>query len=65
MIVRQVAQEVLKVVKEVPVVNLVPLVTSVLRDVPKAWESMPEEKRQEIIQNLIIAGAKAAAKGAV
>lgn len=28
----------------------------------KAWYGMDEEKQKEIIQNLIIAGAKAAAK---
>lgn len=45
-----------KKILKLPVVDLIPLSI-------KAWESMPEEKKQEVLQNLLIAGAKMAAGG--
>lgn len=65
MITKKVAQKLVGVLEEIPVANLVPLSLSVIKDIPKAWETLPEEKKQEVLQNLIVAGAKAAAGGKV
>lgn len=45
-----------KILEHFPILDLVPLVK-------KAWDGLPEEKKLEVIQNLLVAGAKAAAGG--
>ena len=50
-----------EVMKEIPVVNIIPLIVTVSKDIPNAWEAMPAEERQAAIQTLIRAGVKAAA----
>ena len=44
-----------KIVEKIPVIHLASIGL-------KSWYDMDEEKQMEVIQNLIIAGAKAAAK---
>jgi len=46
----------------VPVINIVPVFLKLLKDLPLAWEDLPEEKKKEYLQSFIAAGAKAAAE---
>lgn len=50
-----------EIFNQIPVVNLVPLFTGFLGELPKRWAEIPEEKKQELFQNLVAAASKAAA----
>lgn len=49
-----------ELLKMVPVVNLLPAFESALMSVPKAWEALPEDKKQEYMHKGFAALAKAA-----
>lgn len=52
--------KILEILKHIPVVNLVPILDSIVTELPNAWNAIPSEKKQEYLTNFIAAGAKAA-----
>lgn len=54
-------KEIFEIIKNIPVVNFVPALITMLNAFPKAWDEIGEEKKKEIATNLIMAASKAAA----
>lgn len=50
-----------EILDRVPVINLIPILDDLATRIPKAWSELPDEKKQEIATNLLLAAGKAAA----